>query len=188
MSAPALKRLDIPAFLAFTEGREGGWELHDGQAVAMSPERILHTTTKTRVVIALDRAVQSAGKRCSALTEGATIRVADDRAFVPDALVVCPPPPPDAIVIDNPVIVVEVLSLSSVAIDHGIKVQGYFSLPSLAHYLILDAERRVVIHHSRDGGDRIVTRFVMEGSLTLQPPGIDVRVADLFGPAGEPAT
>ena len=187
MSAAALKRLDIPAFLAFAEGRGGGWELHDGQAVARTPERILHTTTKTRVVIALDRALEYAGKRCVALTDGATVRIADDRAFVPDALAICPPPPPDAILIDNPVIVVEVLSPSSVAIDHGIKVQGYFSLPSLAHYLILDADRRVVIHHGRDGGDRIVTRFVTEGSLTLEPPGIALRVADVFGPAGEGA-
>jgi Uma2 family endonuclease len=182
MSVPALKPLDIDAFLAFTEGREGRWELYDGAAVAMSPERVVHGTAKFETGLALRQAIRQAVLRCQAFVETLIIRMRDDRAFVPDAAVVYPPPPRDAIVIDNPLIVVEVLSPATAALDHGIKVQGYFSLPSLAHYLILDADRRVVIHHSRGEGDRIVTRFVSEGALPLDPPGLVVEVADLFGP------
>ena len=70
--------------------------------------------------------------------------------FEPDASVVCGPPRSDETIdIDNPIIVVEVLSPSTAAIDHGRKLSGYFSLPSVEHYLILDPERRVVIHHKR---------------------------------------
>ena len=47
--------------------------------------------------------------------------------------------------IQNPVIVAEVLSPSATADDHGTKLDGYFALPSVAHYLILDADRRVMI-------------------------------------------
>ena len=112
--------------------------------------------------------------------------VRHNRAFVPDALVVCPPAPPEAVVIDNPIIVVEVLSPATAALDHGIKLEGYFSLPSLAHYLILDADRRVVIHHKRGHGDVIETRIVRAGALTLSPPGVEVRIDDLFGPVDEP--
>jgi Uma2 family endonuclease len=73
-----------------------------------------------------------------------------------------------------------VLSPSSVARDHGVKLEGYFSLPSLAHYLILDADRRVVIHHARGRDGVIETRVLREGRLRLAPPGIEVAVDELF--------
>ena len=60
---------------------------------------------------------------------------------------------------------------------------GYFSLPSLQHYLILDPERRVVIHHQRGRGDIIETRILSEGVVRLDPPGIEAPVAEMFPPA-----
>ena len=94
-----------------------------------------------------------------------------------------PPPPGDALEITDPVIVVEVLSPSTAAIDHGPKLMGYFSLPSLAHYLILDPERRVAIHHKRGQGDIIETRILSEGVVRLDPPGIEAPVAEMFASA-----
>ena len=88
--------------------------------------------------------------------------------------------PTSAIVIDNPIIVVEVLSPSTAAIDHGRKLSGYFSLPSVQHYLILDPERRVVIHHKRGVGDAIETRVLTDGAARLDPPGFEVAVEALF--------
>jgi len=60
---------------------------------------------------------------------------------------------------------------------------GYFSLPSLAHYLILDPERRVAIHHKRGQGDIIETRILSEGVVRLDPPGNEAPVAEMFAPA-----
>ena len=91
-----------------------------------------------------------------------------------------PSGPIDAIEIDNPVIVVEVLSPSTAAIDHGRKLSGYFSLPSVEHYLILDPERRVVIHHKRGQGDAIETRVLTDGVVRLDPPGFEVAVEAMF--------
>jgi Uma2 family endonuclease len=91
--------------------------------------------------------------------------------------------PPDAIEIDNPVVVVEVLSPSTAAIDHGAKLSGYFSVASVLHYLILDPERRVVIHHKRGGGDAIETRVLTGGVARFDPPGFEVAVEALFPPA-----
>ena len=78
---------------------------------------------------------------------------------------------------------VEVLSPSTAAIDHGPKLSGYFSLPSVQHYLILDPERRVVIHHKRGASDAIETRVLTDGVARLDPPGFDVAVEALFPPA-----
>ena len=71
-------------------------------------------------------------------------------AFEPDALVYCGPRlPAHSIEVSEPVVVVEVLSEGTAARDHGVKLAGYFSLPSVAHYLILDADDRMAIHHKR---------------------------------------
>lgn len=111
------------------------------------------------------------------------MRVGAGDVFEPDALVACGPPPPgDALEIADPVIVVEVLSPTA-AIDHGPKLMGYFPLPSLAHYLILDPERRVAIHHKRGQGDIIESRILSEGVVRLDPPGIEAPVAEMFAPA-----
>ena len=139
--------------------------------------------TKTEAAFALREAIrQRRSCRAGPLRRSLTVRVRDDRAFVPDALVVCPPPPREAVVIDNPLIVVEVLSPSTAAVDHGIKLEGYFSLKALAHYLILDPDRRVVIHHKRGEREAIETRILRDGALRLEPPGLELSVADLFGP------
>jgi Uma2 family endonuclease len=82
----------------------------------------------------------------------------------------------------DPVIVVEALSPSTAAIDHGRKLSGYFSIPSVQHYLILDPDRRVVIHHKRGQGDAIETRVLTGGDARLDPPGFEVSVEALFPP------
>jgi Uma2 family endonuclease len=183
MSARAEKRLNVDEFLAWADGREGKWELHDSVPVLMSPERVRHTATKLDAALALRAAIARASVPCRAYTEGITVRVRENRAFVPDAIVVCPPAPPDDVEISNPLIVVEVLSPSTTGYDHGIKLEGYFSLASLAHYLILDPDRRVVIHHARGREGVIETRILHEGRLRLDPPGFEIAVEELFASA-----
>ena len=80
-------------------------------------------------------------------------------------------------------IVVEVLSEGTAARDHGVKLIGYFSLPSVAHYLILDPERRTAVHHRRGQGDLIETRILTAGPLRLDPPGLELTVDELFAAA-----
>jgi len=87
--------------------------------------------------------------------------------------------------ITGPIIVVEVLSPSTAAIEHGRKLSGYFSLDGVERYLILDPERRAVIHHKRGQGDTIETRVLSDGVAPLEPPGFEAAVSALFPtPAG----
>jgi Uma2 family endonuclease len=179
----ALKLMTVEEFLPWAEGKEGRWELHDGVPVMMSPERSLHAETKAEVYVALREAIRLKGLPCRVYPDGMTVRVDARTTYEPDASVRCGPrAPADAIEIDNPVIVVEVLSPSSAAIDHGRKLSGYFSIPSVQHYLILDPDRRVVIHHKRGSGDAIETRVLSEGAVKLNPPGFEVAVEALFPP------
>ena len=76
--------------------------------------------------------------------------------------------------------IVEVLSPSTRHIDASSKLAGYFKVPSVHHYLIVDPERRLVIRHSRGEGGLIGTRIHNRGALDLSPPGIMLSVARLF--------
>jgi len=179
----ALKLMTVDEFLPWAEGQDGRWELHDGVPVLMAPERTVHADTKGEAYTSLKAAVRKAALPSRVYPDGVTVRVDARTNFQPDALVICGPrPPADALSVDDPIVVVEVLSPTTAAIDHGRKLSGYFSLPSVEHYLILDPDRRVAIHHKRAIGDAIETRVLSEGAVRLSPPGFEVAVEALFPP------
>lgn len=111
-----------------------------------------------------------------------TVRIDKDTAHEPDALVYCGEKvEPSALEIPNPVIVVEVLSPSTRHIDASAKLAGYFSRPSVMHYVIVDPDQTLVIHHARAAEGAIHTRILRDGILQLDPPGMEVAVAAMYG-------
>jgi Uma2 family endonuclease len=111
------------------------------------------------------------------------VRIDETTAYEPDAQVYCGPElAGTALEVPDPVVVVEVLSPSTHRVDGSLKLAGYFRLPSLAHYLIVDPTQPSVIHHSRRTGDTILTRIVTEGIIALHPPGLELALRDLYEP------
>ena len=156
-------------------------ELINGQVVGMSPERADHNRTKARVYATLAAAIRSAGLPCEVFTDGMTVPVDLHTAYEPDAVVHCGPPiPPDQVTVPAPVIVVEVLSPSTAHTDTSAKLVGYFKVPSVRHYLIVDPEARTVVHHSRAPTGAIGAQTLATGDLWLDPPALRFAVADLF--------
>lgn len=178
-------RLDADAFIAWAMDQpRGRFELHHGQVVAMPPESVGHVRVKGRAVNALGDAIARAGLGCEAFPDGMAVRIDAAAVYEPDALVRCGPPlSDDAAQLSDPVIVVEVVSPSSRGVDSGAKLAGYFRLPSVRHYLVLDGAARTIAHHRRGASGEIATRILRDGALELDPPGFEVAVADLFPPA-----
>jgi Uma2 family endonuclease len=134
--------------------------------------------------VALREAIDWAPSAFYAAPNGPTVRVNEHTAFAPDVLVApLPEPAFDSLEITNPIIVVEVLSPSTVRMDTMTKLDGYFKISNVKHYLIVDPETRTVTHHKR-GRTAVRTRIVRKGNLVLNPPGIEIRTSDLFAPAG----
>jgi Uma2 family endonuclease len=181
MTALPKHKMTVDEYLVWAEGRPGRFELYAGVVYAMSPERAAHAKVKFAVQTALLSAIRRAGIPCHMLPDGMTVRVDDDTAHEPDALVYCGEElPGSAVEVPNPVIVVAVLSPSTRHIDASAKLAGYSRVPSVHHYLIVDPDRRLVIHHARGQGDVIATRILREGKLRLDPPGMDVPVEEMF--------
>src|SRR5215813_3061252 len=175
-------RMSVDEFLAWADRQPGRYELHNGVVYAMSPEGAGHAKVKFAVQTALAAGIQNRGLPCHMAPDGMTIRVDDTTAYEPDAVVYCRPElPPRAVEVPNPVILVEVLSPSTRRIDATAKLAGYFRLPSLAHYLIVDPDEWLIIHHARGAGDAILTHVVREGRIALDPPGLEVAVEDIYG-------
>jgi Uma2 family endonuclease len=183
-------KMTADEFLAWVEdlpSEVGKFELWDGEVVARhgpgfeEGELAQHWDVKGAMFVALREAIAHAGLPCFAAVDGPMVRLSPSRMARPDVLVYCGPRVPRrAREISNPVILVEVLSPSTAKRDHGIKLQGYFTLHGLFHYLIIDPERASLIHHKRGVGDLIETEIVSGRRLQLEPPGLDVDLTEVL--------
>jgi Uma2 family endonuclease len=182
MEQPRATRLSADEFIAWAaEQPSGRFELADGVAVAMAPERVGHSLVKVDAMLALRTAIKARGLACEALPDGVSVRIDEQTVYEPDALVRCGPSTPrDATEASDPIIVVEVASPASRGVDAGVKLAGYFSLPSVRHYLIVDTDKRTVIHHRRDEEGSISVGILHGGPLTLDPPGLRIEIGDIF--------
>ena len=182
MEQPRQSRFTADEFMAWAaEQATGRFELADGVAVAMAPERVGHSLAKVDAMIALRAAIKARDLACEALPDGVSVRIDEQTVYEPDALVRCGPRTSrNATEATDPIVVVEVASPSSRGIDAGVKLAGYFSLPSVRHYLIVDTDRRIVIHHRRDENGAIGVRILRGGPLALDPPGLELEIEDIF--------
>src|SRR4029079_7589301 len=176
MTAQSKRRMTVPEFLVWAAAQpRGRYELVRGEVVAMAPERARHNLVKAAVFRALGDAVALAGLPCTVFTDGMTVVIDDEHSREPDAAVQCGVATDlDSMILQAPLIVVQVTSPSSERDATGDKLVQYFSVASIRHYLIVNPTKRVVIHHARDGDGPIATRIMSEGQLDLSPPGMTV--------------
>ena len=193
---PALKQQDqsekmtVKEFLLWSEEQDGRWELHDGVPVQlhdpakMHSERTNHARAKNKVLRKLEQAIETNTLNCEALPDAMTVIIDDTISYQPDALVYCGDPlDGNALVVPNPIIIVEVLSPSTAYKDVSTKLINYFKLPSVMHYLILDPASRQMQHHFRKGGQKdgaVRMKAIFEDTLQLTPPNMTLDLASFW--------
>lgn len=190
-ATPPADRLTVEDYLAWAEtDPTGRHELVDGVVVAMSPERVRHNRAKLAAAIALHDGIKTAGLPCEVFTDGVGVRTGRATVREPDASVQCGASvDSDAMILDAPIIVVEVVSPGSGLMDTGRKLVGYLGVESIQHYLIIDPEQGAIIHHAR-AADGAHTTIHRSGTIKLDPPGLVLEIdsviaAGLGRPRGE---
>jgi Uma2 family endonuclease len=182
-------KMTADEFLAWAEEllpEAGKVELWDGEVVVrhgpgFEDERSEHWDAKGAMFVALREAIKRAGLPCIAAVDGPMVRLSPNRIARPDVLVYFGPRlPRGAREVANPLILVEALSPGTRKRDHGVKLQGYFTLPSLRHYLIVDPDRARLIHHKRGACNATETEIVTGPRLQLDPPGLDVDLTEVL--------
>ncbi|MFZ1102002.1 MAG: Uma2 family endonuclease [Hyphomicrobiaceae bacterium] len=182
-------KMTADEFLAWAEHQlpeAGKFELWDGEVIVrhgpgFEEERSEHWDAKGAMYRALHDAIRCAGVPCFGAVDGPMVRLSPDKLARPDVLVYCGPRVPRGVQeVANPLILVEVLSPSTKRRDHGVKRQGYFTLPSLWHYLIIDPDRSLLIHHKRGATGVLEPEIVTGPRLKLEPPGLDVDLTEVL--------
>ena len=176
------ERMTRAAYRAWSEGRAGRYERIQGVVVAMAPERVSHNLAKANTWRLLREAILCTDLPCQIFTNGMTLEIGDSD-YEPDCIVRCSDQslPNDAIAVPDPLIVVEVLSPSTSSVDRAWKLNEYFRLPSLRHYLIVWPDQPRVVHHRRgDAGSEIETHMPTSGPLALDPPGIAIALEEIY--------
>lgn len=178
----SLPHFDDPTdFEQWALNQFGKWELHDGVPVAMSPERSDHARIKAQCWLALRTALRGKSLSCEPFIDGLLIPGPGSRRFQPDVLVACGDRvAPGALLVEQPVILVEVLSPSTEVADNELKLESYFQLPSVQHYLLISTRKRLVLHHSRLDDGRLLTSLHTTGPIELTHPGVQISVEDVY--------
>ncbi|MGE0700541.1 MAG: Uma2 family endonuclease [Hyphomicrobiaceae bacterium] len=178
--------MTVDEFLRWSEQQESGrYELEGGMVLRKAPQNADHAVTKALVFNALVAAVGRSGLAYYAMPDGMTVRLPGQRAYEPDALVAAlPRVAGSSLEVPNPVAVFEVLSPTpaSVRRDLTTKLAGYALLPSIQHYVIIDPSERVVFRFRRVGDQLVAAEELTEGTLSLDPPGLDIPIAEMLIP------
>ena len=180
MHQPAIDRpRTLEEFRIWHERQPEVWEFVGGAASMMAPGSRAHTLLKSRMARMLGAGLEGTG--CEALVDGAVVEV-EGSSLIPDVVVSCGPPDLTTPRIDEPTIIVEVLSPSGEEDDLGRKLMLYLRIPTVRHYLTIAQDSRRVIHHERrdDLDGRFLTSLVTGGRLRLDPPGVDLDVTRLY--------
>ena len=183
MNTQAKIKMTADQFLAWCEHQtEGRYELVDGEVVRLAPERVKHVKAKYALARIVEDAILKARSSCMFLGDGVGVRIDAHHVREPDGCIVeNPAVDDDALEIQDPVVLFEVSSPSTDGVDTVDKLVEYLSLPSVQHYVQINASRGFVIHHKREGANIAATRILRGGVLELSPPGIAISIEALLG-------
>ena len=148
-----------------------------GEIFAMVGTTQRHNAIEINLCLALRQHLR--GRPCQIFIEAIKLRVAKANAYYyPDLMVACGEHRGVAgagQVVDDPSLVVEILSPSSEATDRREKLAAYRSLPTLEEYLVVDQERqRAEIY--RRGGDIGWTHLICEAGDTLEIASLGLKL------------
>lgn len=118
-----------------------GWQLVDGEPVAMAPGSESHAALQAELAAVLRNHLLASNSPCRVLTEpGVVPRVRSDQNYrVPDLAVTCAPPALGQMISD-PVLAIEILSPSNEAKTRA-NIWAYTTLPSMQEILALHSTR-----------------------------------------------
>lgn len=178
------ERLSVEAFLALGEDLDVRHELVGGAVRAMAPPSSRHNRIRTNVVVTAERRLAER-RPCAALAE-AGILVSEQDFFMADVAVSWREPD-ERPWVEEPLLLVEIVSPNSRAHDLGTKLFAYKELPSVREIWLIESTRRWVEHWVRD--DAGWTGRDVIGTGAFESPVLEARITldELYEGSGLPA-
>jgi len=155
------------------------WELIGGRVVKlMVGARWSHHRLVQNINFALTRRFTDRGSPCRTYTETFWLKERFLRlAVFPDVIVHCGPVDRDTTSVDDPVVLVEVVSPGSVERDHIEKGGLYRRLPSLQHYVLVERDRAFVhVLHRQDERAWLSPEPIEGLDAVVQLPALEIEL------------
>lgn len=124
------------------------------------------------------------GKACQVFAETTKVKSSavtgrSFRYFYPDVVVDCSIEKADGNMLTTPVLIVEVLSVSTHRHDETTKFRLYADIPSLQEYVLVEQDSvRIEIQRRRTGW--AIEKFFLGDSITFESIGLTVPVEELY--------
>jgi Uma2 family endonuclease len=171
-------------YLEFEDSSEFRHEYANGQIFAMTGGSVTHSRIKTDATLSLG--AQLAGSDCEVISGDLRVKVESRHSYrYPDVLVFCGGE--DLVddrtdTIRNPVLIVEVLSPSTQAIDRNEKFFEYRQIPSLQEYILISQDSpRVERFLRQESGEWLFVEVLgLDGVLDLPSIGCKLALADVY--------
>ena len=166
-------------FLAWENRQRQRYELVDGVARLMTGGTLGHNVLARRFVVALDRQLRPG---CSAHQSDLKVTSPTGMVTYPDVLVRCGAFDEDATEVDDPVLIVEILSPSTRREDLIRKRYGYQAIPSLRLLLYVEPKKVQVEVVTREADNSWRSVFVTDpaASIRLEELGVSMALGDLY--------
>jgi len=176
----SLIRMTVDEYLESEKTSPVRNEYLDGEIYAMSGASRRHNRITINLCTQLSSSLR--GGPCEVFVTEVKVRIAALNYFYyPDLVVTCDPEDNDDYFVTRPVLVVEVESPSTAAIDKREKLMAYRKLESLKEYLMLsqDSVRAAVFRRDANGD---WSREQLEGDQELRLESVDLslRLSSLF--------
>ena len=170
-------------YLALERASQTKHEFIDGEIISMAGGSPRHSLIATNVARALGNALRD--RPCAVLGSDQSVNIASIGGYVyPDVTVICGKPElgrKNPAAVQNPVLLVEVLSKSTRHYDLGEKFDHSRKLPSLMDFVaIRKNERRVQHWHRTEVGRWELAEVEGEGTVELPGLGVTISLAELY--------
>ncbi len=173
--------MTLDEFLDWEDGTDIRYELVGGSPVAMAPPEEAHRILMVRLASRIDAALAQR-RPCNAQVEAGVSRAGRaDAYFIADLAVTCRPNERHRQAIEQPILLVEILSPGTQRHDRQIKLPAYRQIDSVAEILLIDSES-VYAELLRRDGDRWITELVQgpAAQLRLSSVELSVGMAELY--------
>lgn len=178
MAEAARARMTVEEFLRWNSGDDRRYELIDGQIVAMTPPAEAHGLVAVRLGSRIEAALR--GKAPCRVIGEAGLRIPErgHDFYVADLAVTCAPPVRGRRHVEEPLLVVEVLSPSTELHDRKVKLPDYRAISSLQEIAFVDSATVYAEVHRRLDETRWLTEIVRgrDAVLRLASVGIETTL------------
>jgi Uma2 family endonuclease len=178
MSLALNSPITLAEFLAWEERQSLRHEFDGLRAFAMTGGTLAHAAIQANLAIAIGGRLR--GGPCRFYGSDLKVRTGEDHIRYPDGFVACGPHEGASTLVSDPVVIFEVLSPSTAAVERIVKAREYQATPSVQRYVMLEQDRIGATVYARIGDGWTHEILVADSTLALPEISVALPLAELY--------